>query len=374
MRLSAKSPGRSSPSSAGSWLPAIGIGLAVAMIGGLALAMPQVALSASLKGLAVWWDVLFPALFPFFVLSDMLLGFGVVHLTGKLLDPFMRPLFRVPGAGGFVVAMGFASGYPVGAKLTSRLMEENLVDRDEGERLVAMTTSSDPIFLIGAVCIGFFGRADIVPVLAAAHYGGAILMGLLLRGKGGAKPGEAAAGHAAAKRKGGRLREAVAAMHRARLADGRPFGLMLQQSLESSIRLMIVVGGLVVFFSAALELLLQSGLLEAMRDLLAALLRLAGVAPGLADSLVRGAFEVTLGARAAAQGGASGMAVPLLERVAAAAFVLSWGGLSVHAQVAGLMSGTKWRYGPFLKARLLHSALAVALVFALWPVLAPSSP
>jgi hypothetical protein len=104
------------------------------------------------------------------------------------------------------------------------------------------------------------------------------------------------------------------------------------------------------------------------------MLRLAGLAPGLADSLVRGTFEVTLGADAAAHGGASGgAAAPLIERVAAAAFVLSWGGLSVHAQVAGLMSRTSWRYGPFMKARLVHAVLAVALVYLLWPLLAPSS-
>ena len=33
----------------------------------------------------------------------------------------MRPLFRVPGVGGFVWAMGMASGFPAGAKFTARL-------------------------------------------------------------------------------------------------------------------------------------------------------------------------------------------------------------------------------------------------------------
>ncbi len=40
----------------------------------------------------------------------MILSFGIVHFFGTLLDPLMRPLFRVPGIGGFVMAMGFASG------------------------------------------------------------------------------------------------------------------------------------------------------------------------------------------------------------------------------------------------------------------------
>ncbi|MCC3377496.1 sporulation integral membrane protein YlbJ [Cohnella sp. REN36] len=333
--------------------------------------MPGVALEASLQGLSVWWEVLFPALFPFFVLSEVLLGFGIVHLAGTLLDPLMRPLFRVPGVGGFVVAMGFASGYPVGAKLTSRLMEQRLLDREEGERLVAMTTSSDPIFLIGAVSIGFFGRMDIVPVLAAAHYGGAMLIGLLMRG--GRKRG-AAEGGARPPRKvrygpAGRMKAALAAMHRARLTDGRPFGVMLQQAIQSSVALMIVVGGLVVFFSAALQLLLHSGLLVALREGFAWLLQACGLSGSLSGAFVQGTFEVTLGARGAANGAAGAVLPPLIDRVAAAAFVLSWAGLSVHAQVAGLMSRTSWRYGPFVRARALHAVIAFLLVYLLWPLL-----
>jgi len=372
-----------------------GAGLCILLIGTLALLMPGVALEASLKGLSVWWEVLFPALFPFFVLSEVLLGFGIVHLAGALLDPLMRPLFRIPGAGGFVLALSFGSGYPVSARLTSRLMEQNLLSRAEGERLVAMTTTSDPIFIIGAVSVGFFGRLDIVPVLAAAHYGGAMLLGLLLRWrkdepdapdadialvatKRSADPianGRArrTAGHAAGRATSGlfgtgRLKRALVAMHEARMADGRPFGIVLNQAVKSSLALMIVVGGLVVCFSATLQLLLHSGLLLPLKHAFALLLQSVGMEPGLASAYVQGTFEVTLGNASAATGsGPDGVPAALIDRVAAAAFVLSWAGLSVHAQVAGLMGGTGWRYGPFLRARLIHAVMSVALVYLLWP-------
>ncbi|MCD9023909.1 nucleoside recognition domain-containing protein [Cohnella silvisoli] len=330
-------------------------------IGCLAIISPQVAMEASLRGVSVWWEVLFPALFPFFVLSELLLGFGIVHLAGTLLDPFMRPLFRLPGVGGFVVAMGFASGYPVGARLTSRLMEQKLVTRNQGERLVAMTTTSDPIFLIGAVCIGFFGSLEAAPALAVAHYGGALLLGVFSHFR---KQGHSSFLETVHPIKGSRIGAALSAMHRARLADGRPFGILLQQSLQSSLTLMMIVGGLVVFFSAALELLVHSGFLMFFRDLTARLLHEFGLYPGLASSFVKGTFEVTLGAKSSA----ADTAIPLVDRAAAAAFVLSWGGLSVHAQVAGLMSRTDWRYIPFARARFIHGLLAMLLVYLVWPL------
>ncbi|WP_211246762.1 nucleoside recognition domain-containing protein [Cohnella pontilimi] len=350
---------------------ALALGSAVLLVGGLALAMPDVALSASLRGVKVWWEVLFPALFPFFVLSELLLGFGIVHLAGTLLDPLMKPLFRLPGAGAFVVSMGFASGYPVGAKLTSRLIEQKLVNREQGERLVEMTTTSDPIFLIGAVSVGFFGRPEAVPVLVLAHYGGALLLGFLGRWR--EKPESAApsAEHksiASPNPGAGRLRSAIVSMHLARQADGRPFGVLLNQSIQSSLTLMVIVGGLVVFFSAALDLLVQSGVLTPMRQASAWILSMAGMPAELSSSFIKGTFEVTLGARAAAEAAAEGAPLPLVDRLAAAAFALSWAGLSVHAQVAGLMGRTGWRYGPFARTRFLHGLLAAGLVYVLWPL------
>lgn len=144
----------------------------------------------------------------------------------KILDPLMRPIFRIPGIGGFVVTLGYISGYPVGARLTAQLYEQHLLNRREGERLVAFTTSSDPIFLIGAVSIGFFGQAELAVVLAAAHYIGALLIGLLMRfhdrRSERLEPEEKLQIKSFSYRQT-LLHQALRAMHEARFLDGRPF-------------------------------------------------------------------------------------------------------------------------------------------------------
>ena len=212
----------------------------------LGLYYPAASLNASVRGLTIWWEVLFPALFPFFVLSELMLGFGIVHFFGTLMDPLMRPLFRLPGISGFVVAMGYISGYPVGARLTAQLRERGQITQAEGERMVAFTTTSDPIFLIGAVSVGFFHNAALALVLAAAHYGSGLIIGLLARFHEPRAPGTPPA----AAKPGSRflLSAAVSAMHEAMQADGRKLGRLLQDAIGSALRLMTVVGGLVVFF------------------------------------------------------------------------------------------------------------------------------
>ncbi|WP_135553996.1 sporulation integral membrane protein YlbJ [Paenibacillus cymbidii] len=337
----------------------------VAVILYMLLLHPAETVPAAVKGVAIWWDVLFPALFPFFVISELLLGFGIVHLFGTLLDPLMRPLFRIPGIGGFVMTMGFASGYPVAAKLTAQLWDQSLIKREEGERLVAFVTTSDPIFLIGAVSVGFFHDARIAVVLAIAHFGAAAAVGLLMRFHGRKAPMTPVT-HAA--EGAGIVKRALRAMHRARLADGRPIGTLLRQSIESAIPLVFVIGGLVVFFAVVLEALRISHMLGLLQTATHTLLQLAGLPQALSDAVVNGFFEVTLGAQAA---GGAGSAASLADKAAVASFVLAWAGLSVHAQIASLLHRTNLRYWPFALARLAHGVLAAVLVKLLWGPLEP---
>ncbi|ULO08375.1 sporulation integral membrane protein YlbJ [Paenibacillus sp. 19GGS1-52] len=347
--------------------PLLALGLAGCML--LLLIHPEASLSAALRGLTVWWDVLFPSLFPFFVISEVMLGFGVVHLFGTLLDPLMRPLFGIPGSGGFVAAMGYVSGYPVGAKLTAKLREQNLISRIEGERLVAFTTSSDPIFLLGAVSVGFFHDASLGLILALSHYGAGLLVGLLMSFHGRREeaistpdstvPGE----QTPALQSGPRLRTALISMAEARRKDGRSLGELMKGAIQSSLQLIIIVGGLVVFFNVLMELLARAGIMSYLFRFMGLLLSLGGFPPELAGALGNGFFEVTLGARSAGEAAAS---LPLHFKVATAAFILSWGGLSVHAQVSSILNGTGLRYLPFMTARLIHAVLAAGLALLLW--------
>lgn len=344
--------------------PVFAIALAALALTLMLAAHPARAFTAAVRGIAIWWDVLFPALFPFFVISELLLGFGIVHFFGTLLDPLMRPIFRVPGIGGFVMTMGLASGYPVGARLTAQLWEQRLVTREEGERLVAFTTSSDPIFLIGAVSVGLFQDASLAVILAVAHYGSSILLGLLMRfhGQGAEASGSAPRGT------GPILLESFHAMHKARIRDGRPFGIMLNQSIRSAIQMIFIIGGLVVFFSAVLEMLTVGGIMDVFYDTVSIVLHGAGIPIALSKAIANGFFEVTLGAKAAGEAAGS---IPLQYKTAVGAFVLSWGGLSVHAQIMSLLHQTNLRYSPFVIARVIHAFLSAGAVLLLWEPLQP---
>jgi len=86
------------------FLPALAVVITISIV-----RFPDEAFNAAVNGLDVWFTIVLPALLPFFIGSQLLMGLGVVHFMGVLLEPFMRPMFNVPGAGSFVMAMGLAS-------------------------------------------------------------------------------------------------------------------------------------------------------------------------------------------------------------------------------------------------------------------------
>lgn len=320
---------------------------------------PQTAFDSALRGLKIWWEVVFPACLPFMILSEMMMGFGVVHFVGVLLEPLMRPLFKVPGAGGFVMALGFASGYPVGPKLTARLREQKLVSRAEGERLLCFTSTSDPLFIFGAVAVGFFHDASLGIAIALANYLGAIILGILLR----YHDWRGAVTSSNRDRNYPLFLRAFRAMHRARLADRRPLGKLMGDAVLSSFQTLFVIGGFIIIFSVIIQFVSMGAMAELLSLPLSVLLYAVRIPEQMSEAFIIGFFEVTQSMQFISQLNAN---IDIALKMAIASGLVAWGGISVHAQVASIISTTDMRYQPYFIWKIVHSLIAGLLAYLLW--------
>ncbi len=318
---------------------------------------PEHTLDASKSGLSMWWNIVFPSLLPFFIISELLIGIGVVRFIGILLEPLMRPLFRVPGSGAFVFAMGVASGFPAGAKYTAHLRQNNDITAIEGERLVSFTNCSNPLFIFAAVGVGFFHNPALGVILAAAHYGGNIMVGLVMRfhHPEDHHPTVTIRSHQP------RLSLAFTALHDTRMNDKRPFGKMMGDAVHSSIKTLLMVGGFIILFSVLNELLSVIGLAPLLAGALRSILILLQLPPELDVPLLSGMFEITLGSQLASESSAT-----LVAQAMITSFILAFNGLSVQAQVASILADTDIRFKPFFFARLLHGFFAAFLTLVIW--------
>jgi sporulation integral membrane protein YlbJ len=317
---------------------------------------PKESLQASINGLDMWWKIVFPSLLPFFIVSEMLIGFGVVSFIGVILEPVMRPLFRVPGVGGFVWAMGMASGFPAGAKLTARMRQEEQLTAIEAERLVSFTNSSNPLFIFAAVAVGFFNNPKIGVVLALAHYLGNLCVGLIMRFHGPSLENKNEA-----VKKGVHIVEAFRVLHRTRLKDKRPLGKLLGDAVLSSIQTLLMIGGFIILFSVLNRILSLVHITEWIGLGISFILQAFHLSGNLSVPLISGLFEITLGSDMTSDAKAS-----LLQKVVITSVILGFCGFSVQAQVASILSETDIRFKPFFIARILHGLLAGMIAFLLW--------
>lgn len=316
----------------------------------LALGMflyPQEVLSSAGQGLTLWWRFVLPALLPFFILSELLMAAGFVRFLGVLLESFMRPVFRLPGKAAFVVAMGYTSGFPLGAVLTARLRQAGEITREEGERLLAFTNNPSPGFMFGAVASGMLGKPSLGIILASSVYLANLIVGFLFRFY-HVIPGSKQATHLPS------LKRAWREMKNAQTKDNRAFGQFLGDAIKQSTTTVLMVGGFMAFFSVILRLLNIWHITLLLAILMHGVIRIVTIP--VWQAFFNGLFEMTLGCQGAIQ------ALSILhQQVALLTLLMGWSGLSVFAQVAGFISGTDLRLSPFIIARILQGIIALGL-------------
>lgn len=310
---------------------------------------PKDAFDAAILGVNLWWDVVFPALLPFFILSEILMGLGVVHFVGVLLEPLMRPIFNVPGVGAFAMSMGLASGYPMDAVITCKFRKNKLCSAVEAERLLSFTNTADPLFMFGAVAVGMFGAPELGALIALAHYASSFLVGIIFRFHGRKRdiivPEPIPQGNI--------LLRALQSLFKARREDGRSIGQLLGDAVRTSMNTILLIGGFIILFSVLIRIATVVGATAMIEELIAKVIGLVGLSTKLAPAIVSGLFEIDLGTMAASQADA-----PLVQRVSIAGAIIAWSGLSVHGQVASIVIESGIRMGPYICARFLHAVLA----------------
>lgn len=305
----------------------------------LALAMvfaPAASFAAASQGLALWWQVVVPALLPFFIISELLLELQVSRYLSAAMSPLMRPLFALPGSASLTVALGFCSGFPSGAALTAALRRKGEISRAEGERLICFTNNSSLLYLTVAVAEGLFHCPAAALLLATVHYGGNLLIGVVLGALARRRPAGAAA------LRDQRSKETGAA---APLAD---LGSMIKAAASRAAANIAIIGCLMVFFAVL------TGMIS----------RLPLPPQPLLQGFFRGFFEMSLGIDALADSG-----LPLQYALPAAAAVIGFGGLSVQMQVLAMVGDTDIRIWPYLLCRVIHAALSYGGVVLLMPLL-----
>ncbi|MCF6461037.1 sporulation integral membrane protein YlbJ [Clostridium sp. Cult3] len=311
---------------------------------------PKLALDSAHDGLLTWFNIVIPSLLPFFIISELLIGVGFVNFVGQLLEPLMKPIFNISGVGAFPFSMSIISGYPTGVRIVSSLRSSNAISKTEAERMVCFSSTSGPLFMIGAVSIGMFNDPSIAPLILYPHYLGALTLGLLLRFYKSRNKKVLQCGRT-------RNNRPIALIN---FKPKHPIGKIISDSVKVSINTITLIGGFMILYAVLVELLFASNIFNLLVDIIQRLLPFKTDIEVL-KAFIAGVLELTTGCKKI-----SAINIALIYKIVMVNFLIGWSGFSVHSQALSFISNTDINGKLYLFAKFLHGCLSSIYTYTLY--------
>ncbi|MBQ9151688.1 MAG: hypothetical protein IJX72_05510 [Clostridia bacterium] len=276
------------------------------------------------RGLTLCARTVIPSLFPFMVISELLVSSGAGEAFGRLFSRIMRWLFGLSGAGASAVFLGSMCGFPVGARTAVALLDRNVISKSECEHLLTFTNNPSSAFLITAVGVSLYGNRHLGIVLYCTVLGCGFLVGFLARFF---------------------LRRSDEPAEHPHFPSGLHIGGVetFTGAVSGAATGMLTVCAYVIFFSA-----LTGALGCAVAD--------TGLAGETGYALLSGILEMTGGISQS-----SALADSDWGLILTASFA-GWSGISVHCQVMTLCGGRGLSFKPYLIAKGVQGILCGAIM------------
>lgn len=283
---------------------------------------------------SIWKDNIFPSLFPFFVLSTLLIEYGFVELVSELFKPIMNRVFKVSSNCAFIFIMSVISGFPSNAKYTKELYEKGLITRKEATKILTFTHFSNPLFILGTVSLLFLNNKEVGLLILLCHYITNFIIGIIFRNF---LPSEKEESKIS-------ISKAINEMHKKRINNCKNFGEIVTEALTGGIQTLLLVLGTITMFLV-------------ISTIVSNIIHLNSFHQGI----LNGFIEMTQGLKYI-----SLLHIPLELKSVLSVMILSFGGVSVHMQIISILSDTGISYRPFFIARIMHAIISGLLVYFLF--------
>lgn len=267
---------------------------------------------------------LFPSLFPFMILSNILIEYGFVEITSELLKPVMNRVFKTHENGAFVLILSLISGSPSNAKYISELLNKQLISTNDAEKILLFTHFVNPLFIINTIGITFLHSKKIGLMILISHYLGNLIVGLLSRNY-----------HKNITTNKIDIKKAFSSLEK----EHKSFISILTNSISSSVNTLLIILGVIT------TCLIITSLTNF-------------------NPLFNGFLEITQGLKYL-----STTNHLLFFKTVLSTFLISFGGFSIHAQVFSILSNKKIKYIPYLCARIIHGITSSTIVYILFKII-----
>ncbi|MCX7695582.1 MAG: hypothetical protein N2Z71_07755 [Caloramator sp.] len=305
-----------------------GLKLMIFLILILIILHPSVSLNSAKEGLNLFLYTVFPSLFPFFIINDLLMSVGITENIAYIFNKPINKIFKTSGYGAYAFIISIFSGYPAGAKVVRELIDAKKISPKEGEKILTFSSTSGPLFIIGAVGAGMLKSNLLGYILYASHIIGSILNGIICNLFSKIEKKEYKFEH----------KDTI---------------INLNNSIKNSLITMGFIAGYIIFFSVVINLLDTINFFNLISFILSKLFKISG------DDLsifIKSLFEISNGCKLIVSSSIS-------NKMLAISFILSFSGISILYQVKGVLEGCNISFKKYVLSKINHGVLSSIVCF-----------
>ncbi|MGH4138086.1 sporulation integral membrane protein YlbJ [Clostridium sp.] len=302
---------------------------------------PNMCIQYTLSGARLFFNSVFPSLFPFLVVINIIISYDGINIYSKLLGNFIcRPL-KLPKECNFALLVSLLCGYPLGAKYTCELYEKNIIDLNTCERLLNIASNSSPLFIVGAVGASMMSDAKIGYILLLSNMLSCLFMGFIIPAKN--PPFKI------------KKKNEISS----KTTSTSNIGIVLKNSIEDALKNSLNIGGFVVIFSVITGIIKDNVIFHIALDKLSLII---GPSINFIEGLLLGMLEVTNGCYLIASSNSN-----LYVKLPILSFLIAFSGLSIISQVYSYtykyaVSLKKYITGKFIQG-LISGVLTLILYY-----------
>ena len=267
----------------------------------------------------IWKNNVFPTIFPFFIISSLLISYGFVDIVKEVFKPLMM-LFGINENASFIFVLSMLTGFPSSAKYTKDLYENNKIDIDTSNKILMFSHFSNPLFIISTITSLL--NKKYAYIILFSHYISNFIIGILFRGY---------------KNTYTKTKINFKNIN----IQSNNIGINLKNAIKDAIDTLLLILGTITTFSFFCIIINTS---FNFNDILSA--------------IINGLFEITSGIKYV-----SLLNISLNYKAVLISSMLSFGGLAIHAQVYSIISDIEIKYLPYLFARIIHAFIAGILTY-----------
>ena len=265
-----------------------------------------------------WYKNLLPTLFPFFLITDLLSNYGFVEFISKMFGKIMK-LFKLPEKTSYAFFMSMFSGFPGNSKLIKELLDNNEITQNDANKLLTLTHFSNPLFIIGTIGIIFLNNQKLGILILIVHYLTNFINGLLFRN----------------------IYQEKNIINNKKERKTLPLIKTLLKSINNAINAMFLIYGIIIFTSLLTNIITINLHLSSFQK-----------------SILTSFLEITQGLKLIVN-----ESITISQKVSLITFFLSFGGISIHMQVMGILSDYKINYKIYLLSRIIHASISSLIIY-----------